>query len=800
MPIQVVCPGCSAAFRAPEKAIGRQAACPKCSSAITISAPTTSSRRAASPGPAKSPQKKQRARLTPESVAAAIEGPIEPVRTTLTYRLGILLSLATMLLMPLVYAALIAGACYLVYLHAVTNTGIFESVRGRAVMYAFLAYLAPLVAGPVMILFMIKPLFASPARHQKTRSLRRESEPVLFAFVDSICETVGSARPKRIDIDCQVNASAGFRKGVVSMLGNDLVLTIGMPLAAGLTARQLGGVLAHEFGHFTQGAGMRLTYLVRSISHWFVRVVYERDSWDEWLATTASSLDIRLGWVLWLAMLAVWLTRKILWVLLHLGTAVAGFTLRQMEFDADRYEARFAGSETFASTARRLQELNAGQQMAFAQLSASHQEGRLVDDLPALVTLNASRLPQQTQTLIKQGLEKSETGLFATHPCDKDRIASAMAEQSPGVFQLDAPASELFRDFAEQAKAASWEFYRDVFGNRVDKSALTSVDELHADHRQQEAADHRLSGYFQQVIRAYRPTPIGSGFLTPPKEPKKVLAELKAGRQAFESGAEAARDSLKKYDQADSRLMEALVYEAYHSARIRVDKKSVEKCFHSREAAKDTQQRCVRKMGAANAELANFDQVVAKRLRSAVDLLQVDQVAGRLQDGRSLRSRTEKLVPALVAIDGQMETLRGLCHANVMLGALIHQMQSAGEASEEMVAAADRIVDRVRPKVSQLREVLSRQSYPFKHKDPSVSLGAYVLPTPPNPRDLGGVIDAISEVSEGTITVRRRVLGELATIAEQVESLVGCPPLPPLPDADERPNAEQQPDENDSLQ
>lgn len=789
MPVQVVCPGCNAQFRAPDKAVGRQAPCPKCSSAITIAAaPSKKPKPVANQAAAQNQASKQAAakRLTAEGVAAAIEGPIAPVRATLTYRLGILLSLAAMLLMPVVYLALIAGACYLVYLHAVTNTVIFESVRGRATAYAALVYLAPLVAGPVMILFMVKPLFASPARHQKTRSLRRESEPVLFAFVDSICTTVGAPRPKRIDIDCQVNASASFRKGVLSMLGNDLVLTIGLPLVAGLSARQLGGVLAHEFGHFTQGAGMRLTYLIRSISHWFVRVVYERDSWDEWLATTANSLDFRLAWVLWLAMLAVWITRKILWVLLHIGTAVAGFTLRQMEYDADRYEARFAGSDAFVTTARRLQELNAGMQMAFAQLRSSYQEGRLVDDLPALIQINAGRLPKQAQKDISRMLESGETNLFATHPSDKDRIANARAEEAPGVFRLETPASQLFRDFAEQSKATSWEFYREAIDSRIDRASLTPVAELTADHRQQQAADERLSGYFQQVVRAYRPLQVASGYLTKPDNPKRVLTQLKAVRGEFESQAESARGTLEKYDQADERLTEALVYDAFHAAHIRINKKSVEPAFHSRESAKNEQTRSHRKINAANAELAEFDKLVAQRVRSAIELLQVDQVADRLTNGRSLRAFSEKLLAALVAIDGQMESLRAVHHANIQLGALVRQMQASGEATEQMVAAADRITDRVGPKVMQLREVLSNHAYPFKHKDSSVSIGSFALPTAPNPRDLGAMVDAISVVTEGVIDVRRRVLGELATIAEQVESLVGCPPLPVLPAADEQ--------------
>ena len=79
------------------------------------------------------------------------------------------------------------------------------------------------------------------------------------------------------------------------------MLTIGLPLVAGLSAREFGGVLAHEFGHFAQGGGMRLTAVVRGVNAWFGRVVYERDEWDETLERWSSRTDWRVRIVLMLA-------------------------------------------------------------------------------------------------------------------------------------------------------------------------------------------------------------------------------------------------------------------------------------------------------------------------------------------------------------------------------------------------------------------------------------------------------------------------------------------------------------------
>jgi hypothetical protein len=61
---------------------------------------------------------------------------------------------------------------------------------------------------------------------------------------------------------------------------------------------EVAGVLAHELGHFSQGSGMRLSYVIRSINGWFARVVFERDEWDQWLEESAQEADYRLAWIL----------------------------------------------------------------------------------------------------------------------------------------------------------------------------------------------------------------------------------------------------------------------------------------------------------------------------------------------------------------------------------------------------------------------------------------------------------------------------------------------------------------------
>jgi hypothetical protein len=399
MPIRVDCPACHAVIKAAEEHAGRRAKCPRCKGPIEVPAVGTEPpasflaavpdeaetyaladaapkaravpvHRAAAEGTTASHMAKavEPAR-SPAEILAAFRGEIRPVRPTLLYRLWILIVAATMVLLPIIYVAIVGLVIFAVGLHAVYDVAIFQGVRNAKA--AFLLYVGPLIVGGVVVAFMLKPLFARPGKRPKTRALDPSKEPLLFAFVDGVCTSVGAPTPARVEVDCELNASARRESGALSIFNNELVLTIGLPLVAGLGLKQFAGVLAHEFGHFSQGAGMRLSNLIWTVNAWFARVVYERDEWDETLAAWSSSdngYEMALGG---LARAAVWLTRRILWVLMFIGHAVSGFLSRQMEFDADRYQSRMVGGEVFAETMRRVRELALASQGADADLAAS---------------------------------------------------------------------------------------------------------------------------------------------------------------------------------------------------------------------------------------------------------------------------------------------------------------------------------------------------------------------------------------------------------------------------------------------
>src|SRR5262245_2141150 len=425
----------------------------------------------------------------------AFTGDISRTRLSLFYTIGLAIVAFAMVLLPAIYIALIALTSWGVLYHLTHNTWILSEKSGGSLMRLIL-YFGPAVAGGILVFFMLKPLFARRAKGGEPLSLDPAKEPLLFAFVRRICQLVHAPMPCRIDVDCQVNASASLRRGLWS---KDLVLTIGLPLAAGLDMRQFAGVLAHEFGHFAQGAGMRLTYVIRNINFWFARVVYERDKWDVGLERSAKSADVRFGVVLHAARGCVWLTRRILWALMHAGHAISCFMLRQMEYDADSYEAKVAGSDAFESTAARLQVLNVAAQVAFEDVRQSWVSNRLPEDLPLLIGHKAGSLSSDVHQKLANATAAAKTGWFDTHPCDADRVKAARALNEAGVFRVERPATELFADFAGTTKAATRYHYEKNWQLEFSSQNLVSSEEMFRESAASAEADAAIRTFYGEV-------------------------------------------------------------------------------------------------------------------------------------------------------------------------------------------------------------------------------------------------------------------------------------------------------------
>lgn len=360
-------------------------------------------------------------------------------------------------LIPLAYLGLVAGLAWLgvhYYLEWAPRSG-----HG---MLRLVGWTAPGFIIGVLVVFLLKPFFAPRTRAPEPVRLEPEQDPGFTAAVHALCAAIGIRPPRAIHLTHQVNAWVQFVPGPAGLLGGARTLTIGLPLVAGMSARELVGVLAHEFGHFAQRGGMRAAHLINRVNYWLESRAYQDDAWDgrlrRWLE------DEEMGGIVHLTCLAtlacLWATRLLLRGMFQLSFRMSRRLSQEMEFDADRYEATVAGSEAFAATALRMRALEHAWHEVDRLNRKAWGEGRLVDDLPGATAQRLQQWGRQDWESVEAQLQSDDTTRYwDSHPADQARIANAQALQAPGIFRDDRPAAALFADFPALCRQVTAHYY-----------------------------------------------------------------------------------------------------------------------------------------------------------------------------------------------------------------------------------------------------------------------------------------------------------------------------------------------------
>src|SRR3712207_1292720 len=103
-------------------------------------------------------------------------------------------------------------------------------------------------------LYLIKYIFARHRDDDTDRIEVTEADcPRLFRLINETADAVGAARPYKVYLTPQVNASAFFNTSIWSMLFPvKKNLNFGLGLLVGMNTEEVRSILAHEFGHFSQ--------------------------------------------------------------------------------------------------------------------------------------------------------------------------------------------------------------------------------------------------------------------------------------------------------------------------------------------------------------------------------------------------------------------------------------------------------------------------------------------------------------------------------------------------------------------
>jgi Zn-dependent protease with chaperone function len=726
-----------------------------------------------------------------EEILAAFQGPIPPVRASLLYRLGFLLVAIVMVLLPLIYVGLIGLTAYGVYWYATENTHLITEHLNRGKL---ITYFGPIFCGSILVLFMIKPIFAKKTRVHNSVTLDPAKEPDLFAFVYRLCEVVGAPRPARIEVDCDVNASAGFRPGLIGFLKGDLVLRIGLPLIQHLTLQEFSGVLAHELGHFSQRAAMRVTYLVRHIDYWFSRVVYENDSWDSWLARIYPYFAFFFGIVPLLSRFLIWLTRWILCILMYIGHLVSCFLLRQEEFNADLHEIRLAGSPTFESTFTKLNRLGLGFQTVLENIFITRQENRFSDDLARLVASQANTLSPKVLSDFEEESASQKRGFFDTHPLTSHRIARAKRENAQGVFTFDGSPLSLFRNYAGIARLASLFFYRTALELEVESSHLIPTDHILQTHNRAREAWEAVTEYFRDVFDSLCPLTFDESSLTCPSDFDAEARRLVATRKEMLETAESARKVRERIVELEGLVLQLRIGQVAVQCGNTIDSK-YQKEFGLESKKPVALENRITQMRNEQAGLRptieRFTERSRSRLLSALRLLHNENVRKAFEGTSPEIAEIESLLALAVALGRLDASIMRLRETDLILRVIYNPLQQnpknkvLSETFQTRIRSARREMD-------SLHTLLNIYPAPafFGEKRDSENVAERIAGRAVQDSD-EEFLKRMDQAPDNYDTLCRGLLGHLACLALKVEAAIGLPPLPPVPPSEKKRDGEE---------
>lgn len=695
-------------------------------------------------------------------------------RPSVSYQLGLAVVAFVMVLLPAIYVGLILLAGWGVWHHATNDFFILQETCGS--WFGLLFYVGPIIVGLTVIVFMVKPLFARRLPPPPAMALDAEQEQALFALIERICRLIGAPRPRRVEVNCAVNASAGLRRGAASLFAQDLTLTIGLPLVAGLNVTQFAGLLAHELGHFSQVAGTRLTYVIGQINGWFFRVVYERDRWDLALEGAARTDGFWTGVVLLYPTRAcIWLSRRILWALMHVGHAVSCFMLRQMEYDADRYECKVAGSVAFREFMLRLVELDAATNAACAALQDSWRAQRLPDSLPQFIVGTAVEMPPEARNEAGQRVADSRTGLFDTHPCPADRIRAAEALGAPGLVRSTAPATTLFRDFPSLSRQATRLFYERERELPVQDRNLVDTEAYLRESNARRATRALSERYFGGVSTVFHPVSIGLAELGPLPDPGAGLAEVRSARARMKAAVTRARYALGHQERIGNHLSRAESALALLTAGFAIEPLQFGLSVATPGAAAEVIASLEDQRKQSVAPLVEYSLRAGARLQAALRQLGSASVGGRIADAPVVQQEVAQLVQALAVLAPALAPLHDIGRK---FGG--YQVLLVNRHRQPDLARVDGVIDDraevLRGLVREIVHGISGVPYPFPHARGAITLEQFVEPDAPPHDEREDLFNQGLACLERLFPLYDDVLGRLAQIAAQVEETLALEP------------------------
>lgn len=447
--------------------------------------------------------------MIPDSIACVPEGSVPPgfTRPSKSYKRSAWIAFLALAAFAVFYLGLTWWFAATAYRH------IYGGIATNRPEYnIFAGIMAALLA-----VFMAKALFfVKRGAMDGVIEVKREDEPALFAFIESVADSVKAPRPHKVFLSPEVNAAVSYDLSPVNLIiPSRKNLIIGLGLVNSLNAAEFKAVLAHEFGHFSQRtmAVGRWVYIGQQIAG---HIIAKRDALDA-LISGLSRIDLRVAWIGWILSVVIWSIRAVTETVFR-GVILAQRALsREMEFNADLVAVSITGSDHLINGLHRMGPADDAWNRSVDFINDRFRDKWKIEDIYSVQT----RILEHMRTLLAEPawgaspavpeegrgqhrLFDKETdpphGMWMTHPPHRDREDNAKRTYIPA--SPGGPAAwDLFARADHWRKAMTALMYKTIKRpDTKERSTEDALRDLDAQFTRESLAPEHLGIYHDRYL------------------------------------------------------------------------------------------------------------------------------------------------------------------------------------------------------------------------------------------------------------------------------------------------------------
>lgn len=715
----------------------------------------------ASKKPAPAPKAAASPRATASAPPASATRPFVPLRSGFLLKPLLLLGATRELLFNLLHLALILGLLGVLIFPSMGTDVLGQYLTSPLLVIAQLAVL--LLAG-LLLLFLLKPLVALFHLEQGGVPLGEDQEPDLYAFVEKVCERIGAPMPAEIRLLEDATIRVAYQHGPQGWMENRTVLTLGVPLIAGLNCSQLTALLARHLSPYRNKTFPRAAAIMLHGHEWLQRTVDGEDIVDRTLKRWHE--ETRLGDGLYRVLqLLLGPSRHMVGWRLRLSRALDRRVVHRLAADADRLALAFSGSEGFIRLVDQVNLLAFVGDNLLSNLETQwRSKGTLPGNLVQLMVMRSRQLPVYTPQKLRllEEQQKATTGNIL--PSEQQRLQPlGNTAVTPGDSCLS-PAAVLFHHYSKLTRTMTLRYYHHRLRLPVSPFQLQQVSGKQSLEAMQQ---QRLDSYFHQLYVDFLPLKLISRV-----RDIRALAEAKQawalGVARCQSEYEQAKAAKAHFAKAESALVATSTREAIHLAGVWRQwgesklNSSVMDAVHqnARDSERIHQQ-----------ALHGLEQhIKAYALHLSAVLAALHHAGDKLPDAAALKQEVQLLLATLEVIENAQIQLRELKLQTLLLETLL-SLRSSGR-NTKLNDHIETQAEDVQHFTRAIGFALKNAPYPFADRK-SDQLMKYVLQNALTEESAEGIFDRGRDTVEVLAQVQRRALVRLITIADQVEKSMG---------------------------